>query len=40
MKKWYWRDLLCFLKLKFSRNGYAVREMSGIVDGHFEPNRT
>ncbi len=29
MKKWHWRDLLCFLKLKFSRNGYLVREMCG-----------
>lgn len=29
MKKWHWRDLMCFLKLKFSRNGYVVREMCG-----------
>ena len=29
MKKWHWRDLLCFLKLKFSRNGYVVKEMCG-----------
>lgn len=29
MKKWHWRDLMCFLKLKFSRNGYTVREMCG-----------
>lgn len=29
MKKWHWRDLLCFLKLKFSRNGYVVQEMCG-----------
>ena len=29
MKKWHWRDLLCFLKLKFSRNGYVIREMCG-----------
>ena len=29
MKKWHWRDLMCFLKLKFSRNGYVVWEMCG-----------
>lgn len=29
MKKWHWRDLMCFLKLRLSRHGYAVREMCG-----------
>ena len=29
MKKWHWRDLMCFLKIKFSRNGYVVQEMCG-----------
>ncbi len=29
MRLWHWRDIVCFLKLKLSRNGYAVKEMCG-----------
>lgn len=29
MRKWHWRDFMCLLKLKLSRNGYAIREMCG-----------
>jgi hypothetical protein len=28
MKKWHWRDVVCYLKLKFG-TGYTVEEMCG-----------
>ena len=29
MRMWHWRDALCWFKLKFSKNGYAVKEFCG-----------
>ena len=29
MRMWHWRDVLCWFKLKFSKNGYAVKEFCG-----------
>lgn len=26
---WHWRDVLCWFKLKFSKDGYAVKEFCG-----------
>ena len=26
---WHWRDVLCWFKLKFSKNGYSVKEFCG-----------
>lgn len=32
MSIWHWRDVMCWLKLKLSRNGYSVREMCGYCE--------
>ena len=29
LRMWHWRDVLCWFKLKFSKNGYAVKEFCG-----------
>ena len=29
MRMWHLRDVLCWFKLKFSKNGYAVKEFCG-----------
>ena len=29
LRMWHWRDALCWMKLKFSKNGYAVKEFCG-----------
>lgn len=29
MRMWHWRDVLCWLKLKFSKDGYSVKEFCG-----------
>lgn len=29
LSMWHWRDVLCWFKLKFSKDGYAVREYCG-----------
>lgn len=29
LKIWHWRDVLCWFKFKFSKNGYAVKEFCG-----------
>lgn len=29
LKMWHWRDVLCWVKLRFSKNGYSVREFCG-----------
>ena len=26
---WHWRDILCWFKLKFSKDGYSVKEFCG-----------
>ncbi len=26
---WHWRDVLCWIKLKFSKDGYSVKEFCG-----------
>ena len=32
IKMWHWRDVLCWMKLKFSKNGYSVREFCGTCN--------
>ena len=29
LRLWHWRDILCWFKFKFSKNGYAVKEFCG-----------
>lgn len=29
MRMWHWRDVLCWFKLKFSKDGYSVKEFCG-----------
>ena len=29
MRMWHWRDALCWFKLKFSKDGYSVKEFCG-----------
>ena len=29
LRMWHWRDVLCWLKLKFSKDGYSVKEFCG-----------
>lgn len=29
LKMWHWRDVLCWFKLKFSKDGYSVKEFCG-----------
>ena len=29
LKMWHWRDVLCWCKLKFSKDGYSVKEFCG-----------
>ena len=32
IKRWHWRDIMCWLKLHFSKDGYAVKELCGKCD--------
>ena len=29
LRMWHWRDVLCWMKLKFSKEGYSVKEFCG-----------
>ena len=29
LRMWHWRDVLCWFKLKFSKDGYSVKEFCG-----------
>ena len=29
MRMWHWRDILCWMKLKFSKDGYSIKEFCG-----------
>lgn len=29
IRMWHWRDVLCWFKLKFSKDGYSVKEFCG-----------
>lgn len=29
LRRWHWRDVLCWFKFKFSKDGYSVKEFCG-----------
>ena len=29
LRLWHWRDVFCWAKFKFSKNGYSVKEFCG-----------
>ena len=30
--QWHWRDVYCYLKLRFSKRGYVVKDLCGDCD--------